>query len=57
MTHLPFDVIKVFLLASLRDVERFRVDYMAKVLVEGLRDKVHVLLSKPLTHVMDEFYL
>ena len=57
MTDPLFDVIKVFLPALLRDVERFGVDYMAKVLVEGLRDKVHVPLSISPTQVIDEFYL
>ena len=51
------DVIKVFLPALLRDVERFGVDDMTGVLVQGLRGNVWVLLCETPTIVADEFYL
>ena len=57
MINPPFGVIKVFPPALLRGVERFGVCDMARVLVEGLRDKVHIPLSKPLTQAADEFDL
>ena len=56
-TNLPLGVIKIFLPVFLRDVERFGVNDMAKVLVQVLRDMVQVHLSKSLTQFADEFDL
>ena len=57
MAHSLHNVIKVFFSAFLRDVERFGIDDMTGILVQGLQGNVWVPLCETPTIVADESYL